>query len=244
MLGLPESDGDQFRAWIHGLLEEGPADLAVQKGAGRALLDYLIDHVDRHKDEPSDDIISFLLAARADDQPLGDRQVYGMVMLLLLAGIDTTWSSIGSALWHLAGHDADRERLVAEPDLIPTAVEEFLRAYAPVTMARYVAADTELGGCPVRAGQRLLLPFPAGNRDPDRFTDADRVVIDRGENRHYAFGLGVHRCLGSNLARMEMRVALEEWLVRFPVFHMADPAAVRWSAGQIRGPRLLPVVFA
>ena len=244
MLGVPEQDGDRFRAWIHDVLEEGPGDPDVSRGAGREMLDYLIGHVERHRDEPADDLITFLLDARVDGAPLADRHIYGTVLLLLVAGIDTTWSSIGSALWHLARIDADRERLVAEPELIPTAVEEMLRAYAPVTMARYVAADTELAGCPVSAGQRLLLPFPAGNRDPQVFDVADQVVIDRAENRHLAFGLGIHRCLGSNLARMEITVALQEWLARFPVFVLSDPEAVRWSAGQIRGPRTLPVSFS
>jgi hypothetical protein len=243
MLGVPEQDGDRFRAWIHDVLEEGPGDSEVSRRAGREMLDYLIGHVERHRDEPGDDLITFLLDARVDDEPLGDRHIYGTVLLLLVAGIDTTWSSIGSALWHLAQVATDRERLVTEPELIPTAVEELLRAYAPVTMARYVAADTEVGGCPVRAGQRLLLPFPAGNRDPVQFADADEVVIDRASNRHFAFGLGIHRCLGSNLARMEIRVALQEWLARFPTFHLADPDQVRWSAGQIRGPRTVPVTF-
>ena len=121
------------------------------------------------------------------------------------------------------------------------AVEELLRAYAPVTMARIVAEDTELGGRRMAAGDWVLLPFPAANRDPEVFEDADRVVLDRAVNRHAAFGLGIHRCLGSNLARMELTVALEEWMARFPDFELADPDAVTWSAGQVRGPRRLPI---
>ena len=124
----------------------------------------------------------------------------------------------------------------AEPELLPTAVEEFLRAYAPVTMARLVPEDIEFDGCPMKADDWVLLPFPPANRDPEQFDDADEVVIDRQVNRHAAFGLGIHRCLGSHLARMELRVALEEWLARFPDFTLADPDAVTWSAGQVRGP--------
>ena len=137
---------------------------------------------------------------------------------MMIAGIDTTWSAIGSSLWHLATHDEDRRRLVADPGLMDTAVEEFLRAYAPVTMAREVVKDVEIGGCPMKPGQMVLLSFPAANRDPAMFPDADKVLIDRKENRHAAFGLGIHRCIGSNLARMELRVALEEWLRRIPEF--------------------------
>ncbi len=163
------------------------------------------------------------------------------MLLLMIAGIDTTWSAIGASLWHLASHPEDRRRLAADPALMDTALEEFLRAYAPVTMARLVAKEVDLGGRTLHEGDWLLLPFPSGNRDPDVFPDADKVLLDRTENRHAAFGLGIHRCLGSNLARMELRVALEEWMARYPEFELADPAAVTWSAGQVRGPRTIPV---
>ena len=163
------------------------------------------------------------------------------MVLLMVAGIDTTWSAIGASLWHLAQNPNDRKRLATEPELMDTAVEEFLRAYAPVTMARLVAKDFDFHGRPMKEGDWLLLPFPAANRDPEAFPDADQVKLDRVENRHAAFGLGIHRCLGSNLARMELRVALEEWMNRYPDFELADPAAVTWSAGQVRGPRNIPV---
>ena len=127
------------------------------------------------------------------------------------------------------------------PTCWPTAIEELLRAYAPVTMARMVAKDHDFHGCPMKTDDWVLLPFPAANRDPEMFERADEVVIDRVENRHAAFGLGIHRCLGSNLARLELRVAVDEFLQRFPDFELADPDAVRWSVGQIRGPRELPV---
>src|SRR5205814_6420800 len=158
-----------------------------------------------------------------------------------LAGIDTTWSAIGASIWHLAKTPADRERLVAEPELLPVAMEELLRAYAPVTMARLVKHDMDWNGCPMKADDWVLLPFPSANRDPEAFEKADQVVIDREVNRHSAFGLGIHRCVGSHLARMELRVALEVWLERIPSFRLADPSAVTWATGQIRGPRTLPL---
>jgi len=123
------------------------------------------------------------------------------------------------------------------------AVEEFLRAYAPVTMARVVTTDVTVGGCPMKAGDKVLLSFPAANRDPEMFENADTVVLDRTQNRHVAFGSGIHRCAGSNLARMELRVAIEEWLERIPVFRLVDGAEVTWAGGQVRGPRVLPVCF-
>jgi hypothetical protein len=132
---------------------------------------------------------------------------------------------------------------VNEPELVPVAVEELLRAYSPVTMARVVAEDVEYAGCKMSAGDRVLMSFPAANRDPDKFPDADKVIIDRAENPHIAFGAGIHRCAGSNLARMEMRVSIEEWLARIPEYRLEDPDAVTWAGGQVRGPRSMPVVF-
>ena len=193
--------------------------------------------------KPGDDLISYLLGAKIDGEPLTESHVIGTLRLLLIAGIDTTWSAIGSCLWHLAQHPQDRRRLAAEPDLMHSAVEEFLRAYAPVTMAREVVKDTEIGGCPYKEGQMVLLSFPAANRDPKMFADADRVVIDRAMNRHIAFGVGIHRCIGSNLARMEITVALEEWLKQVPEFHLDESVAMKWSEGTVRGPRLLPILF-
>ena len=126
---------------------------------------------------------------------------------------------------------------------MPTAIEELLRAYSPVTMARIVASDVEYRGCPMKAGDRVLMNFPAANRDPAQFTEPDRVILDREANRHVAFGSGIHRCAGSNLARMELRVAIEEFLARIPEFSLDPSAEVTWAGGQVRGPRQLPVVF-
>ena len=245
MLGLPESEGDRFRAWIHVFLEDTIHD--DQDSAARLVAcvnemnDFFRPFVEERRKSPGNDLISFLIKAQMNGEPLTERHFYGTLQLLLIAGIDTTWSAIGSSLWHLAKTPEDRRRLVAEPGLIPTAVEEFLRAYAPVTMARRVSKDTTVGGCPMQAGKMVLLAFPAANRDPAAFPEPDKVIIDRQENRHLAFGVGIHRCIGSNLARMEIQVALEEWLKRFPEFSLSDPAAVHWSAGPVRGPRRLPV---
>jgi cytochrome P450 len=240
MLGLPESDGDRFRDWIHRVLEVGPTNPQVAMQTLQEMTLYFKDKVEQRYAEPGDDLISFLIAARMDGQPLTPPHLLGTLRLLLIAGIDTTWSAIGAALWHLATHDADRRRLAADRSLMPTAIEEFLRAYAPVTMAREVVKETTVGGCTFREKGQVLLSFPAANRDPSKFPQADRVLIDRAENPHAAFGLGRHRCLGSNLARMEMTVAIEEWLARFPEFRLAPGAKVRWSEGTVRGPRRLP----
>jgi cytochrome P450 len=244
MLGIPEKDGDPFIKWIHGILELGIKDDNALMSAVQEMGAYFAGQIQHRKAHPSDDLISTLMNARdKDGQPLSDMHVLGSLRLLLIAGIDTTWSAIGSSLWHLAKTPADRERLVVEPELMPLAVEELLRAYSPVTMAREVMKETTISGCPVKPGNMVLLSFPAANRDPAMFPDADKVVIDRKENRHAAFGLGIHRCVGSNLARMEMTVAIEEWLKRIPDFSLDPAGKVTWSEGTVRGPRQLPVLF-
>jgi cytochrome P450 len=241
MLGLPLEDSDYFRETVHMVLEEIGAEFGERQGAFEKLDAYLSMHVQDHIENPKDDLIGFLLNAKIYDQPLSPQHVVGTIILLMVAGIDTTWSSIGSSIWHLAQHPSDLQRMVNEPELLPTAIEELLRMYAPVTMARIVTQDAEIGGCPVKRGDSVLLPFPAANRDPEVFPDADKVIIDREENRHVAFGLGIHRCLGSNLARLELRVAVQVFIQRFPKFELADPSTVTWSLGQVRGPRKLSV---
>lgn len=245
MLGIPAEHGDQFRAWITMALQEGVTNQAALKQAEQEISDYFARQIAQRRKQPGDDLVSFLIKARhPSGEPFSDRQVLGALRLLLIAGIDTTWSAIGSSLWHLATHAEDRRRLVRQPELIDTAIEEFLRAYAPVTMAREIVEDTELGGCPMRKGEMVMLSFPAANRDSEKFTDADEVRIDRKENPHVAFGLGIHRCIGSNLARMEMRIALQEWLKRIPDFELDQERPMTWSEGAVRGPRLLPILIA
>jgi len=241
MLGFPPEDGPQFRVFVENTLEgiNLPPEERIERMT--ALFDYLMDQVHDHLDNPRDDLTSYLINAELYGRKLEPSHVVGTLVLLLIAGIDTTWSAIGSSLWHLARNPADRERLVTQPELLPTAMEEFLRAYAPVTMARLVREDMHWRGVEMKAEDWILLSFPAANRDAAQFDRAGEVIIDREVNRHAAFGLGIHRCVGSHLARMELRVALEVWLERVPEFSLADAAVVTWSTGQIRGPRSLPL---
>lgn len=238
MLGFPSSDEDLFRKFVHDALER----IAEEPGTREGLDDlglYIEAQIADHRANPRDDLTSYLLNVEIEGQPVNDEIAGGMIILLLIAGIDTTWSAIGSSLWHLAQHPDDHQRLLDDPEVMTFALEEFLRAYAPVTMARLVAEDHDFHGCPLQKDDWVLLPFPAANRDPLKFEDPDTFVVDRQENRHAAFGLGIHRCLGSNLARLELKVAIEEFIARFPRFELAGD--VKWSVGQIRGPRVLPV---
>jgi len=243
MLGFPPEDGELFRGFVHNVLEGINEPLEKRFEMMQGLFEYLGAQIQDHAANPRDDLTTYLIDAEMDGNKLDVFHIAGTMALLLIAGIDTTWSAIGASIWHLAGHPEDRRRLVEDRELLPTAMEEFLRAYAPVTMARLVKEEVEIGGCPMQPEDWILLSFPAANRDPELFERADEVIIDREVNRHSAFGLGIHRCLGSHLARLEVRVALEAWLDRYPDFSLADPDAVTWSTGQVRGPRVLPVTI-
>jgi cytochrome P450 len=227
---------------VRDVLEFADDDERRNHGAGQ-LLSYFESQLDLRRRTPGDDLLSELLRAEVDGAPLDDGIVLGMAALVLIAGVDTTWSAIGSSLWHLARHPEDQKRLVAEPELMPTATEELLRAFAPVTMARVVTGDLNYEGCPMKQGDKVLMNFPAANRDPEVFDRPEAVLLDRAHNRHVAFGSGIHRCAGSNLARMELRVALEEWLQVIPSFALEEGREIVWAGGQVRGPRVLPVVF-
>lgn len=242
ILGVPAELADTFTGWVRDVLEFASDQERVRHGMEELII-YFLGEIERRREHPGTDFLSEMLAAEVDGAPIEQSVVLGLAALVLIAGIDTTWSAIGSSLWHLATHPEDRERLVRDPEVWPLAIEELLRAYSPVTMARLVSTDVEYKGCEMKRGDKVLMSFPAANRDPEVFEDPGRVVLDRARNRHVAFGAGIHRCAGSNLARMELRVALEEWLEAIPEFHLVPGGEVTWAGGQVRGPRLLPVEF-
>ena len=244
MLGIDPGRADDFVEWTRGLLELGQTQPELRIKYRRVIREFFAELVAERRKEPQDDLISKLVCAEIEGEPVTDHVAIGMCNLLLVAGIDTTWSSIGASLWHFAGHAEDRRRLASEPELFPTAIEEMLRFYGPVMMARKVLEPVAYGDASMCPGDKLLLNFPAANHDPEVFDRADEVVLDREQNRHVAFGIGIHRCAGSNLARMEMDVALKTWFSRIPEFELSDPDAVTWAGGQVRGPRSIPVRFS
>jgi cytochrome P450 len=243
LLGLPAEDGSRFRGWVHDIVES-VHDLERNIAATREALAYFRQKLAERRERGGDDVMALLARGETDSGPIPERTQAAMLLLLLLGGIDTTWSAVGSALLHLATHPEDQSRLRADPGLLDTAVEEFLRLYAPAEIGRVATADADIAGRRISAGEHVWLSFPAANRDPEVFADADRFVIDRRLNRHVAFGVGIHRCIGSNLARMELRVALDVWMRRLPPFRLADDAVIEWTeGGNVRGPRTIPVVF-
>ena len=241
MIGLPQDENDLLFSFIKNIIEDvnlSPEELVKN----RELLDEYIDtQIEDHRINPKDDLISYLINSEIDGAPLDEQHIRGTIGLMFIAGVDTTWSMIGSSIWHLATHPEDLKQLNTSPDLIDSAIEEFLRAYAPVTMARIVNEDFEFFGSELKKDDWMLVPYPAANRDPAAFENPDSFQIDRKLNRHAAFGLGIHRCIGSNLARLELKVAIQEFIRYFPAFELANPKEIKWSSGQIRGPRKLDV---
>ena len=241
LFGVSPELGPQFRIWVDAMLKDGQIDIDIARTANREIQAFFAGQLQKRRTEPADDLVTKVLDAEATledgtTRPFSERERIGALFVLMLGGIDTTWSTLGASLFHLGTHPEHLATLVEQPDLIPTAVEEFLRFYSPVTIARVITEDAEIAGCPVKAGERVLLSYPSANRDGTVFDRPDEVVLDREHNRHMAFGVGVHRCLGSNLARMELKVALETWLARYPRFELAvDPTDITWSVGP--GPR-------
>jgi hypothetical protein len=235
----------RFVDWVIRLLRLGPQDQQVRKAVIDESLAYLDKLLDERSGQPGDDLISFLAHATLEGQPLSRKHQLGSLFLLVLAGADTTWNTIGASIWHLGKNPADRARLHAEPRLLQTtAVEEFLRVYAPVSVARITTENVELHGRCIAKQERVILPLAAANRDPEVFEDPDVVKLDRQRNPHLTFNSGIHRCLGSNLARLEVRVALEEWLRAVPDFEATNAEPLDWSGGNVRGPEQVLVRVA
>jgi cytochrome P450 len=246
LLGIPETDADMFRDWIYRNFQLAPRDNAVRAQLQIDMTEYIDVLLRSRLEHPQDDLMNLIAHGEIEGVPVDWDLKLGYVRLMILAGIDTTWSSIGSGLWHFAQNPEQIARLVGVSDDDPlwmNAVEEVLRYYAPVTMGRKVIEDVTISGCPMRANEQVLVTFPAANHDPAAFDNPEIFDIDRQHNRHVAFGLGIHRCLGSNLARLEVTVALQAWLRAFPNYSLDNSQQTTWANGQVRGPRNIPVLL-
>jgi cytochrome P450 len=249
LFGLPLEDRDRLIAWKDGLLaiQAGPGgESRAERGMrlGAELFVYLVDHVARCRREGvTAGLLGQLLKDTSEDQ-LTDEEIYGLSFLFVLAGLETVTSALSTAFAALAGQPQLRRQIAADPSVIPAAVEELLRFDGPVVfVARVAAQDVELAGQIIPAGANVQVCVATADRDPAEHQDPDRIDFSRQE-RSLAFGAGPHRCLGSHLARMEMRVALEEWHRRIPDYELAPGTVPRviWPAGLV-GIDHLPLVF-
>jgi len=234
LMGLPPGDLPQFQTWndeIHHL----PFDVDPQRSrslaAQNAVMDYFSELMETRRREPADDLLTAAMSWEIGGRPVERHDLLSMYLLMFQAGMDTVSSQLAYMFWHLATHPEDRRRIVEDPSVIPGAVEEFLRFYAFVAPSRRLTRDVEYAGCPMKAGEMVFLPLCGATRDPALFEDARVFRMDRQVNNHIAFGAGPHRCLGSHLARMELRFALEEWHARIPDYHLAPDQEISEHGG-------------
>jgi cytochrome P450 len=224
MLGLPETDWQWFGERNHQflrLVSEG--DYAGSQATAGELVVYLTGKLEERRSAPQNDMLSDIVAIEVDGEPISTEGAVSLAYLILAAGHETTVGAIGGMLYRLASSAATRDRLLADPSLVPSAVEEALRLESPLPgLGRMLLKDTTLAGVDMPEAERVMLLYGAANRDASVFEDADQFKVDRANNRHLAFGVGIHRCVGAPLARMELRVALEEVLRRMPGIRL-DP---------------------
>lgn len=216
------------------------ADLAIASAMG------MMQHVAEIRENPRPGLIDALVRCRIDGEPAPDTELLGMLMLLIGGGFDTTTALTAHSLEWLSQHPDERERLSRDRDtLLNPATEEFLRFFTPAPGdGRTIAADVEVDGVVLKEGERLWLSWAMANRDPELFTDPDEVVLDRTGNRHFSFGLGVHRCIGSNVARTVFKSMLTAVLDRMPDFRCEPGGAVHYQTiGVIQGMQHLPATF-
>ncbi|NYI44981.1 cytochrome P450 [Nocardioides aromaticivorans] len=235
LAGFPEEDWPKFDQWIDDIIYERTVDPERAYAAGDAVMAYFDELLkSREGQPPQDDLIEILTNAEIKGRKLNHDELLSYCYLLFLAGLDTTAWAIRSSLWHLAQDKEAQKRLREDPDLIPDAVEEFLRTLSPVqAMARTCMKDTVVSGQEIKEGERVVLVFGAGNRDPETYDEPNEIQLDRENNRHLAFGGGIHRCLGSNLGRQEVVVALEEFLDVVDDFSLAEPDQVWHGVGPL-----------
>ncbi len=252
LLAIPHEERAPLRDWslaILGALEPtpGPELLAAGETAVAEFLAYLrVLVADRRKrpGDPARDVLTRLIQGERDGEQLTEVELLQNVIFILNAGHETTTNLIGNGLYALLEWPAEKERLVADPGLINTAVEEFLRFESPVQIGnRMATSDTTVGGVAMPAGTFVTVGIAAANRDPAEFEDADRLDIGRARNRHLAFASGVHFCVGLNIARMEGRIAIGRFLARFPRYRLRAPA-VRGGRARFRGFLSIPVSVA
>ena len=241
LLGLPPEDLDTFLTMKDGIIRPDhvtgkPRDSKeasdYQQKIADSVYDYFNQVLDKREQERQDDLLSLFLDADMEGERLTREDILDICFLFLIAGLDTVTATLDCMFSFLAQNADHRRQLVDDPSIIPNAIEELLRWETPVmSIARVAVTDTELGGCPVHAGDQLMVMIGSANTDQAEFPDGDVVRFDREVNPHIAFGGGIHRCLGSHLARLELRVALREWHKRIPDYEVVPGHTLVYTAG-------------
>lgn len=244
LMGLPVERLDTFLGWEHTILHGPPSRNPGRLAAMQKVTEMFAELVAERRAEPRDDLISAAVTWTIDGEQVSQDDLLALCLLLFMAGLDTVTQQMSYMFWHLAMHPADRAKLLERPELVPTAIEEFVRAYSIVLPGRKLTRGAEKAGCPMAAGQTVMLPLTMANRDPAAFPEPGRVILDREPNRHLGFGAGPHRCLGAHLARLELRIALEEWHRRIPDYRIAEDGQAVEHAYGLLGLDALPLTWS
>jgi len=237
-IGLPEEETDRFVDMVRTLLhapQDDPARGAAVSGAYVALNQL----IDERMANPTDDLMSSIIRLEMDGRPLRKDELFRIAFLLFIAGLDTVAAALGFSWWHLAQSPEDRRKIVDGSVPTQQIVEELLRRHSFVNLPRIVKQDTTFAGVDLKRGDAVMVSLPLASRDPEAYGNAASVDFERDDVRHYAFGMGPHRCIGSHLARLEMRIALEEWHARIPDYALDGP--VESYAGSVMGVTSLPL---
>ena len=243
LFGLPTEDGEMLLPWVEavfgGFFGAGDATAEEAEAAAANLDAYFMRAIEQRRETPGDpstDLITRLLEARLDDEPIPDRDILTICTSNLLAGLDTTRSALGYIFHHLATHPEDRQQLLDDPSLYPRFVEESIRLYSLIMEdGRQAVADIDFHGLPIKKGDIVWLGIASANRDPRKFPRPDEFDMNRENlNHHLGFGAGPHRCIGMHLARRELVIALEEWHAQIPHYAIAEGTELRERGGQLR----------
>ena len=252
LLGLPLDELDRFLVMKDGIIRPdhvtgkpygSQAVHDYQQKVADSVYDYFEEVLDQREVERRSDLLSHFLDAEVEGDRLSREDILDICFLFLIAGLDTVTATLDCMFSFLAQHPEHRRQIVESPEVIPNAIEELLRWETPVMgVARVAVEETELGGCPVHAGDAVMIMLGSANTDETEFPDANQVSFNREVNRHIAFGGGIHRCLGSNLARLELRVALREWHKRIPEYEV-EPGHTLVYTPSIRSIEHFPMRF-
>jgi len=253
LFGLPISDLSLLIKLKDGIIRpqvqaKNPLDEvevgAIRASTGKQIYAYFEDLIKESESSPRDDLMGYLLNVELDGEKLSRNEILDISFLFILAGLDTVTATLSCCIAYLAGNSQQRDRIVQNPESLETAIEELLRWETPVAgIPRLAKKDIEIADTLIKKDEMVMLLLGAANLDPGEFEVADEVRLDRSRNRHIAFGAGAHRCLGSHLARMELRVGLEEWHRRIPQYRIRDGEVPAYSPG-IRDIEFLPLVWS
>lgn len=247
LLGLPEHHAKRFQAAVHDVFSSAVGTERAARGVKEMewVSERLLERIHHVRQRTEGDVLSAFCRLEIDGEPLSDEVVLSVAKLIVGGGMDTTTSLTGQTLVYLSEHSDVRRRLIDEPELLGPATDEFLRVFAPSqSMARTVLEPTEVGGCPMSRGERVLIPWVAANFDESVFDRPDEVILDREKNRHLSFGLGFHRCVGAHLAKAMFQAMMRQVLIRMPDYRVLADEVVRYGDhGNQTGLDSAPAVF-